>query len=107
LPAIRLLSLVVRMRRSFGCLLASASACALAAGCAAQVPSYNAYRRAPLGTASAMVSSLATARLAGQLALTGRNLGAFANDNVTDSRAVSAGRVDDLELRARPAARRI
>jgi hypothetical protein len=60
-----------------------AAACLLLAGCAAPVPSYAAYRHAASETASAMVSSLATAQLAVQLELQGRDLLGFTDDTVT------------------------
>jgi hypothetical protein len=62
-----------------------AVACALLAGCAAPVPGYGAYRHAAYGTTTAMVSSLATAQLAVQLELRGRNLLAFTDDSVTSA----------------------
>jgi hypothetical protein len=57
--------------------------CLLLASCAAPVPDYGAYRHAAYGTVTAMISSLATAQLAAQVELQGRNLLAFADDTVT------------------------
>jgi hypothetical protein len=57
--------------------------CVLLSGCAAPVPSYDAYRHAAYQTTTAMISSLATAQLAVQVNLGGRNLLGFADDTVT------------------------
>jgi hypothetical protein len=57
--------------------------CALVAGCAAPVLNYDAYRHAAYQTTTAMISSLATAQLAVQVNLGGRNLLGFADDTVT------------------------
>jgi hypothetical protein len=57
--------------------------CLLLAACAAPVPDYGAYRHAASMTATAMVSSLASAELAVQVELRGGNLLAFTDDNVT------------------------
>lgn len=75
---------VVRAERCLGCLGAAVAACLLAA-CAGPVPDYGAYRHAALSTATAMISSLATAELAGQNDLHGRNLFAFTDDSVTNA----------------------
>lgn len=61
------------------------AACLLLGSCAAPVPSYDAYRHAALSTATAMISSLATARLAAQNDLATKNLFSFTDDNVTNA----------------------
>ncbi len=59
--------------------------CAVAAGCAAPVPSYDAYRHAALITATSMASDLATARLAASTGLRSRAWSAFTDDSVTEA----------------------
>jgi hypothetical protein len=64
------------------------------AACAGPAPDYGAYRHAAANTATAMVSSLATAELAGQVALRGGNLLALTDNTVThaedDANSVSS-----------------
>jgi hypothetical protein len=55
------------------------------AACAGPVPDYGGYRHAALNTATAMVSSLATAELAVQNDLRGGNFLAFTDDSVTNA----------------------
>jgi hypothetical protein len=57
----------------------------LLAGCAAPVPGDGAYRHAALLTSTAMVSDLASARLAAGLGLRGRSFPALTDDSVTDA----------------------
>lgn len=59
------------------------AACLLLASCAAPVPDYGAYRHAALGTATAIISSLATAQRVVEVNLRGQNLLAFTDDTVT------------------------
>lgn len=61
------------------------AACLLLGSCAAPVPSYDAYRHAALSTATAMISSLATAKLAAQNDLVAKSLFSFTDDNVTNA----------------------
>jgi hypothetical protein len=61
------------------------AACLLLGSCAAPVPSYDAYRHAALETATAMLSSLAAAKLAAQDDLDAKNLFSFTDDNVTNA----------------------
>jgi hypothetical protein len=60
-------------------------ACVLAGGCAAPVPSYDAYRHAALITATSMAGDLASAGLAARLGLRGMAWSAFVSDNVTNA----------------------
>jgi hypothetical protein len=76
--------LVMSVRRGLAC-GGAAVVSLLAAGCAAPVPSNDAYRHAALMTATAMVSDLASARLAAGLGLRGRSFSALTDDNVTDA----------------------
>jgi hypothetical protein len=76
---------VVQMERCLACLGAAVAACLLLAAWAGPVPDYGAYRHAALSTATAMISSLATAELAVQNDLRGRNLFAFTDDTVTNA----------------------
>jgi hypothetical protein len=70
----------VRGRLVAGC---GAAICVLLAGCAAPVLGSGGYRHAAYQTTTAMISNLATARLAVQVDLGGRSLLAFADDTVT------------------------
>jgi hypothetical protein len=59
--------------------------CLLLAACAGPVPDEGAYRHAALRTAMAMVSDLASARLAAGLGLRGSSFPAFTDGIVTDA----------------------
>ena len=72
------------MWRRVACVVALSS-CPLIAACAGPVPDYGAYRHAALNTATAVVSDLASARLAAQIGLRGRSFPAFTDGNITDA----------------------
>jgi hypothetical protein len=72
-------------RGSRWCLAAGAALCVGLTGCAAPVLGDAGYRHAALGTAMAMTSSLATAKLAVQNDLRGGNLLAFTDEAVTNA----------------------
>jgi hypothetical protein len=55
------------------------------AGCAAPVPSYDAYRQAALSTATSMAGDLASGRLAASIGLRSRAWSAFTDDSVTEA----------------------
>ena len=75
---------MVDMGRRLACVVMVGS-CLLAAGCAGPVPDDGAYRHAALQTAMAVVSDLASARLAAGLGLRGSSFPAFTDGNVTDA----------------------
>jgi hypothetical protein len=75
---------MVDMWRRLAC-VAVLGSCLLLAACAAPVPDDGAYRHAALQTSMAMVSDLASARLAAGLGLRGSSLPAFTDGNVTDA----------------------
>jgi hypothetical protein len=72
------------MWRRAACVVALSS-CPLIAACAGPVAGYGAYRHAALNTATAVVSDLASARLAARLSLRGQSFPAFTDGNVTDA----------------------
>jgi hypothetical protein len=76
---------VITVPRWLLCSAGVATACLVLGACAAPVPSYPAYRHAALITATAMVSSLATAEVSARIVLRSDNLFDFADDNVTNA----------------------
>jgi hypothetical protein len=75
---------MVGMWRWLACAVVLGS-CLLLAACAGPVPDEGAYRHAALQTSVAMVSDLASGRLAAQLGLRGSSFAAFTDGNVTNA----------------------